>query len=281
MSLSVHPLSSAVGAEIRGVDASRPIDAADAQQIRDALWRHQVILLRGQDLDAPSQGAFAQIFGPLQKPRTAPEVTGKANYMYVSNRTVEGMQGVLPDGEMQFHTDQCYYEHPSRATFLYAIEIPSTGGNTMFSSTVAAYAALPRELKDKLAGLKALHIYDYANAAQTRIDEPSLDAPHFEHPVVIRHPETGKPILYVNRLMTHHLVGISRGESAALLEQLFAHIEKREFVHEHVWRPGDLVVWDNFATLHARTDFDPKERRVMRRFSVAGPRPEPAVAQAA
>ncbi|HEY5608285.1 MAG TPA: TauD/TfdA family dioxygenase [Alphaproteobacteria bacterium] len=281
MAISVHPLSSAVGAEIRGIDASRPIDAVDAKQIRDALWRHQVIFLRGQELDAPSQGAFAQMFGPLQKPRTAPEVTGKADYMYVANRTVEGMQGVLPDGEMQFHTDQCYYELPSRATFLYAIEVPSKGGNTMFASTVAAYATLPQALKDRLAGLKALHVYDYANAAQIRTDEPSPDAPHFVHPVVIRHPETGKPILYVNRLMTHHLVGIPRPEGEALLETLFAHIEQRAFVYEHVWRPGDLVVWDNFATLHARTDFDPKERRVMRRFSVAGPRPEAASAQAA
>ena len=115
MTVSIHPLSSAVGAEIHGVDASRPIDVADAKAIRDALWRNQVIVLRGQDLDAPSQGAFAPIFGPLQSPRTAPEVPGKANYMYVSNRTVEGMQGVLPDGEMQFHTDQCYYELPSRS----------------------------------------------------------------------------------------------------------------------------------------------------------------------
>ena len=281
MTMSVHPLSASVGAEIRGIDAARPIDAADAAHIRNALWQHQVIVLRGQQLDPPAQGAFAELFAPLQAPRTAPEVTGQRNYMYVANRTVEGMQGVLPDGEMQFHTDQCYYEHPSRATFLYAIEIPSKGGNTMFASTVAAYATLPDDLKARLAGMKALQVYDYANAAQLRTDEPSPDAPHFVHPVVIRHPETAKPILYANRLMTHHIVGLPRTESDALLDRLFAHIERRDFIYEHVWKVGDLVVWDNFATLHARTDFDPKERRVMRRFSAAGPRPEAAFAQAA
>lgn len=280
MTMSVHPLSPAIGAEIRGVDACS-IDAATAAKIPPVLWRHQVILLRGQELDAPAQGAFAELFGPLQKPRTAPEVTGRADYMYVANRTVDGMQGVLPDGEMQFHTDQCYYEHPSRATFLYAMEVPSKGGNTMFASSQAAYAALPDDLKQRLAGLQAYHVYDYANAAQLRTEAPDSAAPHFVHPVVVRHPETGAPILYVNRLMTHHIVGLPRAESNALLDRLFAHIEQRQFIHEHVWRPGDLIVWDNFATLHARTDFDPKERRVMRRFSVAGPRPEPAAARAA
>jgi len=279
--MTVHPLTPTIGAELRGIDASRPIDAATAAAIPAALWRHQVILLRGQELDPKAQGAFAELFGPLQNPRTVPEITGKSNFMYVANRTVDGMKGMLPDGEMQFHADQCYYEFPSRATFLYAMEVPSKGGNTMFASAQAAYATLPANLKARIAGLKALHVYDYAQNPTIRGIDHSPGAPHFVHPLVVRHPETGKPILYVNRLMTHHIVGIPRAESDALLDRLFTHIERREFIYEHVWRPGDLVVWDNFATLHARTDFDPKERRVMRRFSVAGPRPEPAIVQAA
>ena len=122
MTMTVHPLTPAIGAELRGIDASRPIDAETAAAIPAALWRHQVILLRGQELNPEKQGAFAELFGPLQNPRTVPEITGKATFMYVANRTVDGMKGMLPDGEMQFHADQCYYEFPSRATFLYAID---------------------------------------------------------------------------------------------------------------------------------------------------------------
>jgi taurine dioxygenase len=281
MNMTVHPLTPAIGAELRGIDASQPIDAATAAAIRAALWRYQVIVLRGQNLDPQSQGAFAQLFGPLQKPRTLTHITGERDFMHVANRTVDGIQGVLPDGEMQFHVDQCYYERPSRATFLYAMEVPSKGGNTMFASAQAAYATLPADLQQRLAGLTALHVYDYDRNGTIKGAEPAPDAPQFVHPLVIRHPETGLPVLYVNRLMTHHIIGMPRAESDALLEKLYAHIERREMIYEHAWRPGDMVVWDNFATLHARTDFDPKERRVMRRFSVAGPRPEASAAQAA
>ena len=191
------------------------------------------------------------------------------------------MAGVLPDGEMQFHTDQCYYETPSRATILFAIEIPSEGGNTKFANAYRAYDALSPETKNRLKGLKAHNVYDYDANATIKSRESAPDAPRYEHPVVIRHPETGGEVLYVNRLMTDHIVGMERSESDALLEELFAALENPAYCYEHVWTPGDLVMWDNLCTLHARTWFDPSQSRVLRRTTVAGTPPVAAFATAA
>ena len=198
--------------------------------------------------------------------------------MFVANVTVDGERGDLPEGEMQFHADQCYYETPTKGAVLYALEIPSQGGNTLFSSTYRAYESLPRELKDRIAGLQALFTYDaYGNPYKRA--QISEDSPRFVHPIVIRHPATGRPALFVNRLMTDSIVGMPRAESDALLERLFQYIEQPDNVYEHVWRVGDALIWDNLATLHARTDFDPKERRALRRTAIRGVRPQAYNAQ--
>jgi len=282
MEISVRKLSPALGAEITGVDLRGDLDDAVFGQIRATWLENQVIVIRGQSLDADQQTAFVRRMGPVQPIRTLQNEGGRSqDYMYVANRSYEGMKGVLPDGEMQFHADQCYYENPSRATTLHAIEVPSKGGNTMFANCYLAYENLPEATKHRIAGLNALNIYDYDANATIKAKESAPDAPRFVHPVVIRHPETGRPVLFVNRLMTHRIVELEAAESDALLEQLFRAGEDRSIVYEHVWVPGDLVMWDNMCTLHARTDFDPVERRIMRRVTVAGARPEPAFARAA
>lgn len=171
---------------------------------------------------------------------------------------------------MLFHSDQCYYDVPCKATLLHALQLPSAGGNTLFSSGYRAYRALPPDLQSRLEGLSAVHVYDHQGSATQRSPNPSADAPRAVHPVVVHHPETHRPVLYVNRLMTDHIVGLNRTDSDALLEQLFAVIEDRRFVYEHVWQPGDMLMWDNRCALHARTDFDPAESRVLRRYTVRG-----------
>jgi taurine dioxygenase len=161
---------------------------------------------------------------------------------------------------------------------LYALEVPSKGGNTLFASTYRAYETLPRELKERIAGREALFTYDaYGNPYKRKALDISK-VPHFTHPMVIAHPATGRPALFVNRLMTDSIVGMSREESEPLLSQLFDHLERRENVYEHVWRVGDVVIWDNLSTVHARTDFDPKERRALRRTAIRGVRPKAHVA---
>ena len=282
MSISVTPVSGAIGARISGVDL-RDLDDATMREIHAAWLEHFVIVVEGQTLSGEEQIAFTEWFGPRQQVRTIKlkRDEGTRDFMYVANRTVDGMKGVLPDGEMQFHTDQCYYENPSRATILLAIEVPGEGGNTRFANAYAAYESLPAATRDRLRGLRALNVYDYQANATVKTNESAPDAPRWAHPVVIRHPETGREVLYVNRLMTDHIVGMDRGESDALLEELYEALENPAHCYEHVWTPGDLVMWDNLCTLHARTWFDPAEARVLRRTSVAGRPPDAAFAEAA
>lgn len=282
MSISVTPVSGAIGARISGVDL-RDLDDATMRQIHAAWLEHFVIVVEGQTLSGEEQIAFTEWFGPRQQVRTIKlkRDEGTRDFMYVANRTVDGMKGVLPDGEMQFHTDQCYYENPSRATILLAIEVPGEGGNTRFANAYAAYESLPAATRDRLRGLRALNVYDYQANATVKANESAPDAPRWAHPVVIRHPETGREVLYVNRLMTDHIVGMDRGESDELLEELYEALENPAHCYEHVWTPGDLVMWDNLCTLHARTWFDPAEARVLRRTSVAGRPPDAAFAEAA
>ena len=282
MGISVERLSEAAGARISGVDLRGGLDDVVMKDIHRAWLDNFVIVIPGQNLSGDDQIAFTEWFGPRQEVRTVKVVDeGPQNFMYVANKKVDGMDGVLPDGEMQFHTDQCYYETPSRATILFAIEIPSEGGNTKFANAYQAYDSLDSATKERLRGLKALNVYDYDANATVKTNESSPDAPRYAHPVVIRHPETGREVLYVNRLMTDHIVGIDRAESDALLEGLFQVLEDPANSYEHVWTPGDLVMWDNLCTLHARTWFDPSMSRVLRRTTVAGQPPEAAFADAA
>jgi taurine dioxygenase len=282
MAIGVERLSDAIGARITGVDLRGGLDDATMQEIRQAWLEHFVIVIPGQDLSGDDQIAFTEWFGPRQEVRTVKVVDkGPQNFMYVANKSVDGMPGVLPDGEMMFHTDQCYYETPSRATILFALEVPSKGGNTQFANAYRAYDSLSDEMKQRLRGLKAHNVYDYDANATIKAKESAPDAPRWEHPVVIRHPETGREVLYVNRLMTDHIVGMDRAESDALLEELFAVLEDPAYQYEHVWTAGDLVMWDNLCTLHARTWFDPSETRVLRRTTVSGKPPVAAFADAA
>ena len=282
MAFSVERLSPAIGARVSGVDLRGGFDDATKAGIRNAWLENFVIVIPGQDLSGDDQIAFTEWFGPRQEVRTVKVVDeGPQNFMYVANKKVDGMDGVLPDGEMQFHTDQCYYETPSRATILFALEIPAEGGNTKFANAYRAYESLDDKVKARLQGLKALNVYDYDANATVKTNESSPDAPRYAHPVVIRHPETGREVLYINRLMTDYIVGMDRAESDALLEELFQVLEDPAHCYEHVWTPGDLVMWDNMCTLHARTWFDPAQSRVLRRTTVAGKAPEAAFETAA
>lgn len=159
------------------------------------------------------------------------------------------------------------------ATMLYSIEVPSAGGNTLFANAYAAYETLPAAIKQKIEGRKALNAYDY-DAASTRRGTKLRDGvPACWHPIVRTHPATGRKALFINRLMTVAIEGLSDDEGEELLNTLFDHQEQRTFVYEHVWRPNDVLLWDNRCTLHARTDFSDKERRLMRRVAIKGEKP--------
>jgi taurine dioxygenase len=270
---AVQQLSPALGTEILGVDLRDPISDSLKQKFLDTWHEHLVILLRNQRLDEDSQVRFAETFGAPAKTTSGRGFSTKhPSVMLISNIREDGKPiGALPDGEMHFHSDQCHQEIPAKATLLYAIEVPSKGGNTLFSNAYSAYEALPEDLKARIAGRRALNAY----TTDTTVRSANYDdakSSHW-HPVVRTHPATGRKALYVNRLMTREIEGLARDESDAILQRLFDHQEQPKFVYEHVWRPGDILMWDNRCTLHARTDFSSGERRLLRRVTILGEKP--------
>ena len=272
-------LSKALGAEIRGVDLRQQQDPAVIAAMRQAWTENMVIVLRDQDITAEEQRRFCGYFGDVGKrarpaearnePAGAPE-----GVMFVSNLRVDGKQiGSLPDGEMQFHIDQCYIARPAIGTSLYAIEVPNAGGDTMFSNLYEVYESLPDAVKARVAGCKAVHFYDYTSMSRKTFDANREGVKHYAHPVVCTHPISGRKSLFVSRLTTGYIEGLEAQESEDILNLMFDRIERPEFVYSHKWRPGDLLLWDNRCTAHARTDFDPAQRRHLRRFTIQGDEP--------
>jgi taurine dioxygenase len=276
--IQVEPLSPALGAEIRGVDLSRPVDDATFGMIRDCWHQHGVLCIPGQKLEEADQVRFAERFGELAMTQGEYAISkSHPAIMYVTNEKEDGKYvGALPDGEMYFHSDMCYVERPSMATMLYAMEIPSAGGNTLFANMYKAFDALAEATKQRLLGLKAVNSYEPGTkapmAAMRTRAQVSPNARSFTQPLVCTHPVTGKKALYLNRLMTEYIVGMPRDESNALLELLFDHQEQQQFIYEHRWTRGDLVIWDNRCILHARGNFNAQELRKLRRVTVKGDR---------
>lgn len=269
--LEIKKLHPTIGAEVVGLDLRQPIDAPTAAALCQAWYDHGVLLLRDQELSDEQQVAYADVFGPQMLAHPTRRLDGRPqSIMLISNIRENGKPiGALPDGEMFFHSDLCYIEHPVVGTMLYSVEVPSVGGNTLFADQYAAYETLPAGLKAKIDPLMATNRYDIGYDVTIRRGRASPDAPHWTHPMVRVHPKTGRKALYVNRLMTHDIEGMAQDEADALLEQLYDHQEQKRFVYEHVWRPGDIILWDNRCTLHARTDFSPSERRLLRRITIA------------
>lgn len=269
-----QPLSPALGAELIGLDLSAPMSDELFETVLDAWHRYLVILIRDQHLTEDDQVRFAERFGPISMSTRGHFQAKNPAIMLISNIREDGKQiGALPDGEMHFHTDQCHQERPAMATMLYSIEVPSVGGNTLFANAYTAYEMLPDTIKHKIEGRKALNAYDYDAASTRRGTKVREGVPAYWHPIVRTHPATGRKALFVNRLMTVAIEGLSDDEGEDILNTLFNHQERRTFVYEHVWRPNDVLLWDNRCTLHARTDFSDRERRLMRRVAIKGEKP--------
>jgi taurine dioxygenase len=272
--IKTRRLSPALGAEIVDIDLREPMDEEVFQQVLRAWHDNLILLLRDQHLSEEDEVRFAERFGPLAMIHTPQFVRTHPAVMLISNIREDGkLIGALPDGEMQFHSDQCYKERPAMGSMLYAIEVPSAGGNTLFANAYKAYETLPDSVKRRIDGRKALHAYDYDSAATKRGTKLADGVPSYAHPLVLSHPATGRKALYVNRLMTVQIEGLPPSESDELLNMLFEHQENPKFIYEHVWRPGDLLLWDNRCTLHARTDFSADERRLLRRVTILGEKP--------
>ena len=278
MTIDVIPSGDALGAEVRGIDAARPLDAATFAALEAAFNQHSVICLRDQAVDERQFIAFAARFG-------APEPNFLTHFahpdfpeiMLVTNIR-EGDRKIGHDhAGTVWHTDMSYTDRPPRATVLYAIEVPVEDGvalgNTEFASAVAAYDSLPAATKRRIDGLKAVHQV-FGRRGDSVRDERSQalrrDLPAVIHPLVRVHPHTGRKALYVVKGECQGIVGMPDDEAQALLADLADAIPQPAFCHTHIWRKGDILMWDNCAVQHiARFDYQwPRHRRLMHRITV-------------
>ena len=283
--LAIRPLAPALGAEVSGIALGGAIDAVTIAELRAAWNEHLVLRFRGQALSDPELLAFSRLLGPLDPP--GPNPYGKPflaefpEINVISNVKVGGAPiGNLGDGEAVWHCDMTYVDAPPRAAMLHALEIPESGGDTWWSNTHLAYETLPAAMKSRIAGLLAVHDATYNSAGIMRKGMKELgdprDAPGARHPLVIRHPDTGRPALFLGRRRNSTIVGMDLAASDALLDELWAHATQPEFTFKQVWQLHDLVLWDNRSTLHRRDAFDPQARRVMHRTQIKGPAIEAA-----
>jgi taurine dioxygenase len=277
MSIEVVPLHPSLGAEIRGVDLRQPQDEATVRAIRDAFDQNVVVVFRGQDISEAEQLRSAEYFGKVAYRRRPLNGVGPGGdydtpFMMVTNIIRDGKAiGAFGDGEMWFHHDTSYYSEPHRATLLYSMVLTTWGGETCFSNMYAAYDNIPRDLRDRLEGRRVLQMHDYKRRERLNVETADLSKiRHNWQPIFITHPATGKKALFVSRLMSAKIEGLSHEESEAALEQLFDISEDPSIVYEHKWELGDLVVWDNWCSIHARKDFPRDEDRLMRRLTVEG-----------
>lgn len=276
MAITAGPLTEHIGAEVRGVDLTKPLDEATRAELYRLWLKHLILLFRGQELSQEQLIQATLVFGEQAKSNRKAELlpSGWAKLlpgiMLISNIRENGVAiGNLPDGEMWFHHDMLHAEIPHKGTCLYSIEVPSHGGNTLFANCYRAYETMPVALRDKLEGRRAFNSYNLGELKRG----DGKGVPHVKmssHPVFRTHDETGRKAVSVNRLMTAHVEGMDRDESDKLLDAVFDHSENPEWVYEHVWRKHDLLVWDNRCSMHARTDFPEGERRLMLRTTIEG-----------
>jgi len=280
--IQIKKIGEALGAEVSGVDASKPVSADTFAAIRKAWLDNLVIRFRGQKLTDPQMLEFSRLFGELDPP--GPNPYGKPflprhpEMNVISNVKEDGVPiGGLGDGEAIWHSDMTYVDTPPSAALLYALELPAEGGDTYWANMYLAYEALPADMKKRIEGLKAIHDATYNSAGIKRkgyddVTDPRR-APGAHHGLVRRHPETGRKCLFLGRRRNSYIVGLPLEESEAMLDTLWAHATQPRFAFCQQWQVGDLMIWDNRCTLHRRDPFDPNARRVMHRTQIKGDRP--------
>lgn len=265
-----EPMGATIGAVLRGVDITVDLPDAVIAEIRQALLDYKVIFFRDQPLTAATHVAFARRFGDLEVHPFIPSNTGQPELVRFEK---DAQAGGYENG---WHHDVTWREVPSMGAVLHSIQVPPTGGDTLFSDAYAAYEGLDDATRDEVDELVAVHDFLQAFGRQVppdRFDEMRAQYPMVEHPVVCRHPETGRRHLYVNRYFVHHLAGLSREESLPLLDRLCAQFETVEYQCRFRWEPDSVAFWDNRAVQHyACSDYWP-DVRIMERASIVGTRP--------
>ncbi|MGJ0527974.1 TauD/TfdA dioxygenase family protein [Burkholderia gladioli] len=276
------PFDGALGAEIVGLDLSRPIGEDDFARIHRAHLDHHVVVFRDQRITPDEHVAFSARFGPLQRHVLAQfALPGHPEVLIVSNILENGQPIGLGDAGHFWHSDLSYKEKPSLGSLLHAQELPAEGGDTLFANMHLAWDALPEALKREAEGRRAEHTYlaRYAELQARSPWRPNLTPEQIaqvkavDHPIVRTHPETGRRALFVSEHFTTRIVGLPEDESRALLDELFAHSVRDEFVYRHQWREHDLVFWDNRSLMHLAAGTPDHLRRKLYRTTIEGDAP--------
>jgi taurine dioxygenase len=282
--MEVRRLGAAMGAEILGANLNA-LDNAAFKAINGAFLAHHVIAVRGQHLSPAGQLAFSRRFGALEDQLNAHyTVPGYPEVLVLSNDMKDGKPIGLIDGGDFWHSDSSHRDLPSLATILFAVKNPSQGGDTEFANMEAAYAALPEAMKARIAGLKGVHAVSKLKNKRVTVSPRRPDGKDFYEkqkslpdqvwPLVRTHPVTGKKALYASPRFTIGIEGLSEEEADDILDALFAHQIRKDFVYRHTWRDCDLVMWDNRSVIHhAAGGYIYPDVRTMHRTVVAGDRP--------
>ncbi len=270
--LTIESMTPAIGAEVSGVDFGRPLTSATADAIYQALIDHLVIFFHDQSLTPEAHLAFARSFGELDTPHHIyPHVVGFEQIVRLENHPDR------PPDTHVWHTDLTFKKKPPFASILWAKEVPPVGGDTLWVSMYAAYEALPAAMKTMLDGLSAVHDMgsfrnDYLAGGVTALNEAMRTVGSAVHPIVPRHPVTGRPFLYVNKGFTVQIAGQSTPDSDRLLAYLFDHIDQPEFQIRFRWRAGTVAMWDNRVTQHYAVADYQQQARCMHRVTVVNDR---------
>lgn len=280
--LEIRPFDAPLGAEVLGLDLSRPLAADDFARIHRAHLEHHVLVFRDQRITPRQQVDFSARFGPLQihvlkgfQLHNHPEI------LIVSNIKENGEPIGLGDAGAYWHSDLSYKEKPSLGSLLHAQELPSEGGDTLFANQHRAWDNLPAALQTAVANLRAEHSYlaKYEELRARNPWRPKLTQAQLDevlpavHPIVRTHPENGRKALFVSEHFTTRIVGITEDESRALLDELFTHTSRAELVYRHLWQPHDMVFWDNRSVTHLAAGTPDHLRRKLYRTTIEGDAP--------
>ena len=277
-SFSVRPLSAHTGAEIAGVDLSGPVDDQIRKKMNHAFLDHSVIVIRDQKLNAPQFLEAMKIFGEVflqHNPRFAVPECPQIHYISNQDKFEDGRVYIPGEG---YHTDHSNDVEPPKATALYAVKLPKTGGDTQFVNMYEAYDALPEEMKNRIDGLQARHVYQskYSERKLPSLTEErrKIASGSVVHPVVRTHPGTGRKAIYINPIRIEEIVGMPEQKALSLLDELLKHATQEKFQYRHKWKAGDLVIWDNRCLMHkANGDYPVSEVRYLYRVMLKGDRP--------
>ncbi|MBM4266535.1 MAG: taurine dioxygenase [Deltaproteobacteria bacterium] len=272
--IRVHPIGAALGAEIEGIDLREPLSDEQLHSLESALVQHQVIFFRDQEITPAQQSAFARRFGAPQCHPAYPHVDGYPELSILESDREN------PSKIEKWHTDMTFRPNPPLGSILRARIVPPKGGDTLWLSLAAAYEALSEPMRKFLDGLRAEHSFEHGfqeslaePGGRERLAQALADNPPVEHPVVRTHPVSGRRCLFVNCLFTTRIVGLHPAESDALLEFLYAHVQRKEFTCRFHWRENSIAFWDNRSTQHRpENDYWP-ERRRMERVTIEGDEP--------